>query len=69
MNQGVVHALVLQLIAAGIISIYVLDPTKEGTSQVSITDFVINWATIDQGDESTLAHMDLTYWSAFNYDV
>jgi hypothetical protein len=32
LNQGVVHALVLQLIGAGILSIYVLDETKEGTS-------------------------------------
>jgi hypothetical protein len=66
-NQGVVHALVLQLIASGILSIYVLDPTKEGTSQLSITDFVINWSTIEHEEESALAHMDLTYWSAFNY--
>jgi hypothetical protein len=32
LNQGVVHALVLQLLAAGIITIYVSNKTKEGTN-------------------------------------
>jgi hypothetical protein len=59
LNQGVVHALVLQLIAAGILSIYVADETKEGNDRLLLNDFVVNWATIiDSANDSTLAHTD-----------
>jgi hypothetical protein len=42
LNQGVVHALVLQLLAAGIPSIYV-NGNKEGTSHLSTSDFIVIW--------------------------
>jgi hypothetical protein len=58
LNQGVDHALVLQLIVAVIISIYVSDETKEGTSQLSISNFMVNWAIIDSSRASTLVSME-----------
>jgi hypothetical protein len=71
LNQGVVHALVLKLIAAGILSIYVFDETKdegnEGTSQLTVNNCLINWVTIDSGDDLTLAHTDNLLWSSFNF--
>jgi hypothetical protein len=42
LNQGVVHALVLQLLAAGILSISVGDETKEGTDRLSVNNFLVN---------------------------
>jgi superfamily II DNA helicase RecQ len=66
LNQGVVHALVLQLFAAGILSIYVADETREGTNQLSFNDFVVNWAIIESEGASFLAHTDCSLWSAFN---
>jgi hypothetical protein len=35
LNQGVIHALVLQLLAAGILAIYLIDEDKEGTDRLS----------------------------------
>jgi hypothetical protein len=67
LNQGVVHALVLQLIAAGIVSIDVADESKEGTDGISITDFVVNWAISDATTDAYLAHTDDELWSPFNY--
>jgi hypothetical protein len=67
LNQGVVHALVLQLIAAGIVSIDVADELKEGTDGISITDFVVNWAISDATTDAYLAHTDDKLWSPFNY--
>ena len=46
LNQGVVHALVLQLVAANIITIYIGDLDKEGTNQLSLSDFLMNWAIL-----------------------
>jgi hypothetical protein len=67
LSQGVVHALVLQLIAAGIVSIFVADETREGTDRLSVTDFMVNWATIiDSGDDMSLAHTDHSLWLPFN---
>jgi hypothetical protein len=66
LNQGVVHALVLQLLAAGILSISVGDETKEGTDRLSVNDFLVNWAIIESDSESSLAHTDGALWSAFN---
>jgi hypothetical protein len=67
LNQGVVHALVLQLIAAGILSIYVANETKEGNNRLLLNDFVVNWVTIiDSGDTSTLAHTNESLWGPFN---
>jgi hypothetical protein len=66
LNQGVVHALVLQLIAAGILSILVGDETKEGTNRLAVNDFLVNWAIIESDSELSLAHTDCTLWSAFN---
>jgi hypothetical protein len=56
LNQGVIHALVLQLLAAGILPIYVINEDKEGTTCLSITDFLVNWAIFDDGDDPVLAH-------------
>jgi hypothetical protein len=56
LNQGVVHALVLQLIAAGIVSIKLADGSKEGTDGLSITDFVVNWAISEGTNDAYLAH-------------
>lgn len=67
LNQGVVHALVLQLIGAGILLIYVLEETKEGTSQLSLNNFVVNWAIVDLDGESTLAHTDCLLWTSLNF--
>jgi hypothetical protein len=59
LHQGVAHALLLQLIAAGILSVYVADETKEGTNLLSPNEFVVNWATVvDSDDDSFLAHAD-----------
>jgi superfamily II DNA helicase RecQ len=67
LNQGVVHALVLQLIAAGILSVYVADETKEGTERLLLNDFVVNWATvIDSCGDASLAHTDESLWTPFN---
>jgi hypothetical protein len=46
-NQGVIHALDLQLLVAGILAIYVIDEDKEGTNCLSISDFLVNWAILD----------------------
>jgi hypothetical protein len=35
LNQGVVHALVLQLLVAGILAIYVINEDKEGIDRLS----------------------------------
>jgi hypothetical protein len=43
--------LVLQLLAAGILSIYILDEDKEGTSCLLITDFLVNRAIFDNGGD------------------
>jgi hypothetical protein len=69
LNQGIVHALVLQLIAGSIISIFVGDESEEGTSRLSITNFVVNWAIINSttDSDSFLAHTDDSLWSGFNY--
>jgi superfamily II DNA helicase RecQ len=67
LNQGVVHALVLQLIAAGIVSIDIADKSKAGTDALSITDFVVNWAIIDGTIDAYLAHTDDELWSPFNF--
>jgi hypothetical protein len=66
LNQGVIHALVLQLLAAGILSSYIRNEDKEGTSCLSITDFIVNWAIIDDGDDQVLAHTNGLLWSSFN---
>jgi hypothetical protein len=67
LHQGVAHALLLQLIAAGILSVYVADETKEGTNLLSPNEFVVNWATVvDSDDDSFLAHTDNLQWSPFN---
>jgi hypothetical protein len=66
LNQGVVHALVLQLIAAGIVSINIADESKAGTDALSITDFVVNWAIIDGTIDAYLAHTEDKLWSPFN---
>jgi hypothetical protein len=47
LHQGVVHALVLQLITAGVPSVCVADETKEGTDRQLLNEFVlVNWATV-----------------------
>jgi hypothetical protein len=66
LNQGVVHALVLQLLAAGILSIYV-NGDKEGTSHLSTSNFIVNWAIIDSDDDAVLAHTKSLLWLSFNY--
>jgi hypothetical protein len=55
LSQGVVHALVLQLLAAGIITIFVSNKTKEGTTRLSFSDFMVNWAIFQTNEESSLA--------------
>jgi superfamily II DNA helicase RecQ len=66
LNQGVVHGLVLQLIAAGIVSIYVADEAKEGTSRLTISDFMVNWAIVETEEESSMANADCSLWTGFN---
>jgi hypothetical protein len=65
LNQGIIHALVLQLLAAGILSIYVIDEYKEGTSHLSIPNFLVNWAIFDNSDDQVLTHTNNLQWSSF----
>jgi superfamily II DNA helicase RecQ len=66
LNQGVIHALVLQLLAAGILAIYVIDEDKEGTDRLSISDFLVNWAILEDEGDPVLAHTNDLLWSTFN---
>jgi superfamily II DNA helicase RecQ len=66
LSQGVVHALVLQLLAAGIITVIARDETKEGTARLTFSDFMVNWAIVEANEESSLAHTDCSLWTAFN---
>jgi hypothetical protein len=56
LNQGVIHALVLQLLVAGILAIYVIDEDKEGTDRLSISEFLLSWAILEDGGDPVLAH-------------
>jgi hypothetical protein len=68
LNQGVIHALVLQLLAAGILSIYVIsDKDKDGTSCLSTSNFIVNWAINDSDDDEVLACTNSWIWHIFNY--
>jgi hypothetical protein len=66
LNQVVIHSLVLQLLAAGILAIYV-DGEKEETSHLSTSNFIVNWAIIDSDDDAVLAHTKSLLWLSFNY--
>jgi hypothetical protein len=67
LNQGVVHALVLQLVAVGILTINLADETKVGTDKLAFNDFVVNWSVIDSKRTSYLAHTDCALWIGFNF--
>ena len=66
LTQGVVHALVLQLVGAGILSIFVHDESKEGANGLMFTDFIVNWAIVEAGDEPVLAYTDIRLWCNLN---
>jgi superfamily II DNA helicase RecQ len=66
--QGKIHGLVLQLIAAGIVSLGIapLSSSKVGTDRLSSSDVELNWATTDVGGETVLAHEQAHRWSMMN---
>jgi hypothetical protein len=66
--QGKIHGLVLQLIAAGIVSIAIAtsSSSKVGTDSLSSSDVELNWATTIVKGETVLAHEQAHRWAMMN---
>jgi superfamily II DNA helicase RecQ len=66
--RGKIHALVLQLIAAGILSLKIntTASNKIGNDRLTASDVEVNWATTYTRTETILAHEQSHRWSVLN---